>query len=810
MNIIDVQDHLKDFSEQQLIKEMQMPTGTAPQFLVLSEIQRRKRVRDDFTKRQAAAEPTVAEEAVAAAGVPMNGIAGMSEAMAPQSAASDGIGTIMPQTMRQSAPPPAPMPDDMAMGMRSGGLMSYGDELSQRLSNDKIDPFLDEVEQMASDRFGFQGSEGPMDSSQDKLLRVQERPSVQRPAIPQPPRFSGGKGGGFGPIQAVPFAQSLMRKYSDGGIVSLAAGGGMRIEERRMKNGQIGLFRGNTFLGLKEENKSKGSLAEKIGFGKDRDVLGRLKDALGLQEGGVVKAQTGTYFPSTAELYGLYGQESGYGQNLFGSAGEIGPFQVLPTTAIMPGNQIKSLFPELEAAIARGDYKDAEAAYKENKAMVDEALMSGEKVEPFVLDYLNNAERVLGNRNLATLAYNQGISGTKDFSGDVLDTDYVSGVQSNMAGFDEAREKLSKDVINQDMGQKPDLLSGLMGAQAATPTASPVKPVRSEEEINAKREFILGGIKSAMGPMQIRGLGEQYYGKGDPIIDAALEERGYRPQGMAVSTTEAATATKDITTASGEVIKAGETVPENTVLSQSEAQANAIPADATGGSVAQEVVVDAGKVAETSPSASIVEQNIASATAKKADDGSETTTDEGNVVNETKDGSGATPERNITYTPPKSGASSSLEAEILKLQSDMQKSREQAKGLAIAQAGLALMSSDNPTLLGAAGEAGVSGLKAFRESQDRYQEGVIDLINARAKLAKDGKSKGLTASSAVSRLKTVEEELRGKVDESGLQLIAPATGARRQILLEEEQRLRDIMGYFDVDAVAASRIPKAQ
>ena len=689
MNIIDVQDQLKDFSEQQLIREMQMPSGNAPQFLVLTEIQRRKRMRDDFAKRQAAAEPTVAQEALSASGVPTEGIAGMSEAMAPQSATSDGIGTIMPQTMRQSAPPPAPMPDDMAMGMRSGG------------------------------------------------------------------------------------------------IVSLYSGGKTRIEERRMPNGKIGLFRGNTFLGLKEENKSKGSLAEKIGFGKDRDVLGRIKDALGLQEGGVVKAQTGAYFPSTAELYGLYGQESGYGQNLFGSAGEIGPFQILPTTAIMPGNQIKSLFPELEAAIARGDYKDAEAAYKANKAMVDEALMSGEKVEPFVLDYLDNAERVLGNRDLATLAYNQGIGGTEGFSGNVLDTDYVSGVRSNMAGFDEAREKLSEDVINQDMGQKPDLFSGLMGAQAATPTSSPVKPVRSEAEIDANREFILGGIKSAMGPMQIRGLGEQYYGKGDPIIDEALEARGYRPQGMAVSTTEAATATKDITTASGEVIKAGETVPENTVLSQSEAQANAIPADATGGSVAKEVVVDAGKVAETSPSASIVEQNIASAIANKANDESETTTDEGNVVTETEDDSGTTPERNITYTSPQGGASSSLEAEILKLQADMQKSREQDKWLAIAQAGLALMSSDNPTLLGAAGEAGVSGLKAFREAQDRYQEGVIDLINARAKIAKAGSKRGITASSAVSRINKITE------------LLNPTDPAATPLAPEVEKRLREEKRYLE-------------
>ena len=74
MNIIDIQDQLKNFSEDQLINEMQMPSGNAPQFLVLSEIRRRKRVRDDFSKRQAAQQPTVAEEAIAAAGVPQSGI----------------------------------------------------------------------------------------------------------------------------------------------------------------------------------------------------------------------------------------------------------------------------------------------------------------------------------------------------------------------------------------------------------------------------------------------------------------------------------------------------------------------------------------------------------------------------------------------------------------------------------------------------------------------------------------------------------------------------------------------------------------
>ena len=116
MNIIDIQDNLKNFSEQQLVNEMQRPSGNAPQFLVLSEITRRKRMRDQFKTDQAAREQTVAQEAVASAGVPQSGIMGMSEAMAPKAAmAEGGIGSVM------SAPMRSPMG---AMPMAEGGIMS--------------------------------------------------------------------------------------------------------------------------------------------------------------------------------------------------------------------------------------------------------------------------------------------------------------------------------------------------------------------------------------------------------------------------------------------------------------------------------------------------------------------------------------------------------------------------------------------------------------------------------------------------------------------------------------------------------------
>ena len=54
MNILQIQDDLKNFSEQQLINEMQRPSGNAPQYLVLSEInRRRKRVKSDYQANKA-------------------------------------------------------------------------------------------------------------------------------------------------------------------------------------------------------------------------------------------------------------------------------------------------------------------------------------------------------------------------------------------------------------------------------------------------------------------------------------------------------------------------------------------------------------------------------------------------------------------------------------------------------------------------------------------------------------------------------------------------------------------------------------
>ena len=121
MNVLQIQDKLKNFSQEQLIGEMQSPSGNAPQFLVLSEITRRqKMVNDDKIRQAKQNEMTVAQEAVAAAGVPQDGIAGMARAMAPKTDIAQNTGVM---SQAPQAPPQAPPAPDQGgiMGMANGG-----------------------------------------------------------------------------------------------------------------------------------------------------------------------------------------------------------------------------------------------------------------------------------------------------------------------------------------------------------------------------------------------------------------------------------------------------------------------------------------------------------------------------------------------------------------------------------------------------------------------------------------------------------------------------------------------------------------
>jgi len=118
-NILQIQDDLKNFSQQQLVAAMQNPTGGAPQFLVLSELNRRKRVKEEQQRQEAANQMTVAEEAVMAAGMPPAMTGQMAKAMAPKSnvAENTGIAAMAPKQ-------PTRMAEGGVVKAQPGGLMS--------------------------------------------------------------------------------------------------------------------------------------------------------------------------------------------------------------------------------------------------------------------------------------------------------------------------------------------------------------------------------------------------------------------------------------------------------------------------------------------------------------------------------------------------------------------------------------------------------------------------------------------------------------------------------------------------------------
>ena len=619
MNIIDIQDSLKNFSENQLIKEMQMPSGNAPQFLVLSEIQRRKRVRDDFSKRQAAQEPTVAEEAVAAAGVPMQGIAGMSEAMAPQSAVSEGIGTIMPQSMRQAAPPSAPAPEDMAMGMAEGGPLSITTRSGDMTDQEHA---IMEAKRKATDGMGVEDSMSAAMSGLDSSIAARKRFDEMNKIL-----ASGGHNdySGQAKIDFISEYKKLKQdnSFASGGVVKAQNGLPLGLRQRNPGN----IRPGAGFIG---ESGDGGGYAT---FGSDDEGLRAIQKLL----------------------------------MTYGDKYDIKTLRQLANRYAPPSdnNPTDSYIDFLSDKTGIG--ADDEINLAESGSSIIPAIVGFEQgQQPYSQAQIDRAIRAAGTDDPAKVS---------EILGQSLD-DVLS-----------SRGASTADLFQSDA--EPDFMS----AMAASPANQTASDNSDSDGYDLMRR--LGYSEDDIGKAKAKGVPPEFFEIKKGFNEGVLSEEGIR--------------TID-----------GSSTDQSDIPLRGDSGLGAI--------TAIENLAPARMTGEERGERSAYEASL-------RDDESET------------DDKTSTTPPNEPIKPPAPAApkveseDTSIEAEILKMQEDLKKGREQDKWLAIAQAGLALMSSKEPTLLGAAGEAGVSGLKAYRESQDRYQEGVIDLINARAKLDKGKKPK---------------------------------------------------------------------
>jgi len=117
-NLVQLADELEYVPKEQLVQMSQDPNNRFPQFLVLSEIQRRTQNENAYRASQTQPTTTVAEEVVSEFARPMGLQAGMPSESAPTDAfSSESMG------MPASAPMQQPMQPPMAMA--SGGLTSF-------------------------------------------------------------------------------------------------------------------------------------------------------------------------------------------------------------------------------------------------------------------------------------------------------------------------------------------------------------------------------------------------------------------------------------------------------------------------------------------------------------------------------------------------------------------------------------------------------------------------------------------------------------------------------------------------------------
>ena len=658
-------------------------------------------MRDDFAKRQAAQQPTVAEEAIAAAGVPQSGIAGMSEAMAPKSTmVQNAVGSAMPEAMR------------------SGGLMQFGNDIQKSISSQEVDPFLDEVEDMAESRFGVDFDESPRFG-----LNIDQR---IRPAIGRPfPIFSDmGADLPFEspsrrmPVKGGPVPMPAVIPYEEGGLVDALFSktdhgkklSSNQFEVRKGKDGRRMVYKKGTniFVGTADK-----VLDEKYDGGLIRAQNGLPRDTLGMRLNNPGNIRPGAGF------FGESGQDKGYAKFVSDAAGLRAIQRLLMTYGNQYGiNTLRGL-------------ANRYAPPSDNNPTENYIEFLSQKTGINPDEPINLAER--GAEIIpAIIGFEQG---KQPFSQEMINT------AINAAQFDDEdkiadallpQELIDRGVTASDLTQE-DQKAGLMAAMAATSGSSPTPQQDYLESQLSDGPFDAEGRRRRQAPNRVETDPKGSGGRNDPKREAPDPNRP------------------------PVVLEPGDTTK--------------------GRNIAR---TEDSRIEDAKAARKLAEDRAAEA-ANEATGNQQTGTD---AENKTE----ADTELNY-FKQLQEDSTTSIEQEIIDLMKSQKADRESDKWLAIAQAGLAIMSSDNPTLLGAIGEGGAAGLKAYREAQDRYNEGVIDLINARAKLAK-ASDKDLTAANAISRLNTISKMIASGVDQNGM----PLNPNKLEEYQQEEILLRRLVG----------------
>ena len=105
MNIIEAEDLVKGLPDQALFQEAQFPSGRIPQYLAVSEVQRRQDMRQRFQAAQQEQQPSVKDQ-ILQGGIGSTGMAPEMSSMPPMAPQMPPQGGPMPPQMPPQMPPP--------------------------------------------------------------------------------------------------------------------------------------------------------------------------------------------------------------------------------------------------------------------------------------------------------------------------------------------------------------------------------------------------------------------------------------------------------------------------------------------------------------------------------------------------------------------------------------------------------------------------------------------------------------------------------------------------------------------------------
>ena len=747
MNIIEIQDSLKDLPDNALMQEMQMPTGSAPQFLVLSELKRRKRMRDEYQRRQNADMKTVAEEAISAAGMPQEGIMQMSQAMNPNSsiAQNTGMDTAMPMEPTQ-----APQPEQPMMMADGGKMLSElfefnkdrgsrigrkggGDAINAYLRNE-LDPSSAEYRQIADleSRIGIDALRelssqvvNPYGRSPSRR-EMRERTFFADPSMSQEEsmatrrRLSGGEGIGSVSTNVEDFVASAPASVS---FDTNYTGQGGTLPADLIPMQSVLATDPVTQLMAQRSNISVDDYISQM------SPEARAQNLLRVSGQGSrfdKEADDAAYeeFSTTPSIYrpevGMPTQED---LNL--KAEEPSAPQVFP-------NDI-SVFEMDKIFNDEQDRRAAEAArmMNINKVPTDSPTFTGD-----VVPYLAGVSGDL----LSATARGTGIA--RDAEND-LNNPMVSMISSALEG--QTGTEQMADFLEQEnfrmmtpedrlaqLGFRP--ITNVEGNQRFVNDAGRVVELQGEKVV----ELSGGEAMSAIDIAQRQGedfskspVGNIPFGTYETDESGMVLPDTFAPLSLPIGDIESPKALENILgpeSVIGELLDT-ESASEEQIETVKDLQDYKLRVDEESGDLLSAALPEGSTEFSFGK---LISQDTSTAPA-----GKKSTTTSG--------GTG--------------GTGGGVGGRIAKMLADREKSAEADKWLSLAQAGMALMASESPTFGGALGEAGLVGIGAMQKARKQYDADIMDLLTLqqRANAASSRGSGGLTASNMITLVRNLQD-----------------------------------------------------